>query len=230
MKALLRDKAIQLRVNSQLSYSAIRKQLKIAKSTLSYWLREYPLSKEKIIELQQKGWSKGEAGRERFRVSMKKKREEREQQVYERMKKKMGLLHSDWFVAAGIMLYWAEGDKKNPHRISIANTDTRMITFFMKWLEICLDIPRTECRIQLHLYENMDIAQELHFWKNTLQLQNFQFYKPQIRQLMPNSFSYPEASRHGTCSLFLPDTQKKTEVMMGIKALNDCYQEAIARV
>lgn len=55
MNSQLRQLAIELRQN-ELSYSEIRKQLGIAKSTLSYWLRDFPLTKERVLELRRLGW------------------------------------------------------------------------------------------------------------------------------------------------------------------------------
>ena len=58
MNSQLREKAINLRLKEELSYSEIQKRLHVSKSTLSYWLKDYPLTEEKILELRRKGWSK----------------------------------------------------------------------------------------------------------------------------------------------------------------------------
>jgi len=55
MNSQLRQQVITLRTKEELSYAEIRKRLGVPKSTLSYWLREFPLSKEKIKELKIKG-------------------------------------------------------------------------------------------------------------------------------------------------------------------------------
>jgi len=49
-----REKAIALR-KQEMSYSQIKKVLGVSKSTLSYWLKDFPLSKERVEELQRKG-------------------------------------------------------------------------------------------------------------------------------------------------------------------------------
>ncbi len=48
MKAELRQKALKLRTKNRLSYGDIQKRLNVSKSTLSYWLREHPLSEAEI--------------------------------------------------------------------------------------------------------------------------------------------------------------------------------------
>jgi hypothetical protein len=225
MNSALREKAINLRVKNQLSYSEIRSQLKVSKSTLSYWLREMPLSKEKISELRKKGWSKGEASRERFRATMREKRDQKAGLVYEKQLEKLRNLSSVSLYVAGLMIYLGEGDKKNNYRIGLANTDPFIIKFFIKWLVDFMDVRKDKIRAELHFYENMDFVKEKNFWKKELGFKDSQFYKTQIRKLVKNSFSYSESFRHGTCSLFLQGAEKKTEVMMAIKAFLDIYKD-----
>jgi len=76
MKSDLRKKAIELRIKQRLSYSNIVKTLKVPKSTLSYWLKDYPLTNDGILELRRKGRGKGEASREKFRETMRQKKKE----------------------------------------------------------------------------------------------------------------------------------------------------------
>lgn len=48
MNSQLREQVIKLRTEKELSYAEIRKRLGVPKSTLSYWLREFPLTEEKL--------------------------------------------------------------------------------------------------------------------------------------------------------------------------------------
>ena len=59
------------------------------KSTLDYWLRELLLSQEKILELWRKGWSKGEASREKFLMTMRNKRKVVARKIYDEQKKRL---------------------------------------------------------------------------------------------------------------------------------------------
>jgi transposase-like protein len=221
MNSQLREQAIKLRIEQNFSYTKIRKKLGVPKSTLSYWLNEFPLSAEKIEELQKKGWEKGEASREKFRQTMRKQREFKYNEMYKTQLNRLKNLSEDTFFIAGLMLYAGEGDKKNPNRINIANTDPLAIKFFIKWLSVCLDIPKERIRVQLHLYENMKINKEKSFWIKQLGLAEKQFYKSSIRKLKKSSFSYRDSFRHGTCSLYVLDTTKKREVMAAVAALFD---------
>ncbi len=224
MRAILRQKAIDLRLKQQLSYSEIRKRLGVSKSTLSYWLSEYPLSKEKILELRRLGWKKGETAREKYRLTMRQKRTELDKFVYDNKYKLIeDSLSKQNFYVAGLMLYLAEGAKRKNSTIVLANTDPSLIGFFIKWMGEFLSIPRVSIKIQLHLYENMDIEFEKEYWCKQLAIKKTQFYKPSIRKLRKNSFSYESTHRHGTCSVYAFGVDKVRDLMMGIRAFVDIY-------
>lgn len=219
----LKEKAIKLRLEDNLSYSAILAQVPVSKSTLSEWLRHFPLSEERILELKRKGWEKGEISREKFRQTMRKKREQKMKEVYNSCFARILKIPTDAFFVAGLMLYLGEGSKTNYSKIALANTDPRVIIFFVKWLTEFLKIPKSALKAQLHLYPTMDIEKEKKFWKITLGFKNSQFYKPYISKILRGSFNYKESFRHGTCSVYFGSVEKKLELMSNIQALVDLY-------
>jgi hypothetical protein len=146
-------------------------------------------------------------------------------EVYKKQQEKLLNLSKDSFFTAGLMLYLGEGSKKDRNRISLANTDPFIMIFFIKWLNDFLNIPKEKIRAQLHLYENMNIQKEKNFWINKLGINKDQFYKPSIRKLQKSSFSYKESYRHGTCSIYICETEKKRELMAAIEAFLDLYKK-----
>ena len=219
----LKAKAIKLRIENSLSYSAILAQIPVAKSTLSDWLKHFPLSEEKILELRRDGWRKGEASRERFRETMRNRRSDRMKKIYNVCAAKMSKIPKDAFFVAGLMLYLGEGSKTQYSKIALANTDPRIVAFFTKWLNEFLCIPKERMKAQLHLYPNMDIEKETKFWKNILGFKSEQFYKPYISKILRSSFTYKESFRHGTCSVYFGSVEKKSELMASIQAFIDLY-------
>lgn len=203
----------------------IAKELNVPKSTLSYWLKDLPpLSPERILELRREAWGRGEASRELFRQTMRKKRVAREQQIYVEVKKKFKKISSQSLFIAGLMLYMAEGDKRDQYSIGLANTDPSLIRFFIWWLERFLKIPPSKIRVQLHLYESMDLNAERAFWIKETDLSEKQFYRPNIRTLRPGSFSYQGSFRHGTCKINVYGLRFKSELTLSIKAFFDTYR------
>ncbi len=223
MKSAQREKAIDLRLVHKLGYSAIAKQVKVSKSTLSRWLEDLPLTDERVLELRREAWGRGEASREKFRQTMRMKRDERDHKIYLSQKKKLSRISEQSLFIAGLMLYAAEGDKKSRAEIAFSNTDSVMVLFFARWLERFLGIEQSKLRIQLHLYENMDVHAEETFWKKQLGMNQGQLCKSQIRPLRPGKFSYREPFRHGTCKLYVGGVVKKAELMLSIRAFFDTY-------
>ncbi len=227
MHKKLKEKAIQLRLSKGLGYSAIRKRVPVSKSTLSVWLRNFPLGKERIDELKRASWSKSEIKIEKYRATMREKREKRDRKEYQNyLKCFKKAIPQEAFFTSGLMLYLAEGGKTSNYVVSLANTDARMINFFIKWLRKFFDIPKSRLRVHLHLYGNMHIEKENNFWKNELGLNYDQFYKPYITAYKKASFLYKESFRHGTCSIILADTLIKRKIMAAIRAYVDTILSA----
>src|SRR3990167_10785582 len=90
MHKRLKEKAIRLRIENQLGYGSIRAQVPVAKSTLSVWLRQFPLSEKRILELRKSAWSRGEASREKFRNTMRAIRQKKDEKIYGRYLKRLG--------------------------------------------------------------------------------------------------------------------------------------------
>jgi len=224
MKKQLREKAIYLRTQKRMSYGQIKDRLNISKSTLSYWLREYPLSEEEISKLRSKNWSKGEASRERYRKTMRLKKDSLNRQVYEEQKKKFKNLKNKDYYLAGLMLYLGEGAKKKESALVLANSDPKIIKFFIWWLKVFLGVSKKDVRIQLHLYENMDLEKEKKYWKGYLGVSDRQIYKLSVRKITKNSFTYRSSNMRGTCSLYVFGVDRVRNVMMAIQALLDSYQ------
>lgn len=227
MKSAQRELAIELRLTHKLGYKAIAEQVKVSKSTLSRWLEDLPLSAERTLELRRTAWSKGEASREQFRETMRAKRDKRDEAIYLSQKKKFARISSQSLFIAGLMLYAAEGDKKAKADIAFTNTDPVLILFFVRWIVRFLGFPKTKLRIQLHLYENMDIQAEERFWLRELGLSKKQLWQSQVRTLRPRSFSYRDTSRHGTCKLYVGSVPKKAEVKLSIRAFFDTYNTSM---
>lgn len=111
-----------------------------------------------------------------------------------------------------------EGNKKNSSRIALANTDSEIVMFFISWLVKYYSVPKHVIKVQLHLYEDMNLEKEHIFWENVLDLSKEQFYKSSVRKLKKGSFTYRESFRHTTCSIYVLGVQNKIRLMLSIKA------------
>jgi len=156
-------KAIKLRKMGW-SYSAIKNEIEVSKSSLSLWLRDYPLSGAQLDMLK----SHSEIRIENFRRTMRKKRENRLRNVYEVEKKSLLPITKRELYIAGLMMYWGEGLKASSCTVSVANTDPQVILFIKHWLKECLEVDVSEMRVKLHLYLDMNVMQATLYWSKLL--------------------------------------------------------------
>ena len=160
-----KQKAIEMRKKG-MSYSQIKSVLGIAKSTLSGWLEDYPLTEKRIKEL--RGCNQKI---ERCRETKRKKKEARLNNFYKEEKIKLFPINKKELYLAGIFLYWGEGSKnQSAARLTISNTDPAMIKFFIYWFEKSLGVSRDKMKVQLQLYSDMVVNREIDFWSKILKL------------------------------------------------------------
>ncbi len=214
-----RQKALELR-KQQMSYSQIKKILKVSKSTLSDWLRDYPLSKERIAELR----DKNEVRIEKFRETWRKKRQVRLDQFYEQAKKEFLPLNKKEMIIAGLFLYWGEGSKSTYDKVCLSNSDPKVIKFTLHWLIKTLGIPKTKISVYLQIYSDMDIKESIDYWSRELSIDKNQFLKPYIKQSKRTNITH-KGFGYGTCALTVNSTLLKERIMMMIKSIADYYHD-----
>jgi len=213
-----REKAITLRKQG-MSYSQIKKILKVSKGTLSRWLRNYPLSKKRIREL--RDWN--EQRIEKYRKTMRRKREERLKQFYKEQKKSLFPFNARDLFLAGLFLYWGEGTKSQPTMLSVSNTDPSVIKFFITWLTKSLKLPKEKLKVHLHLYKDMEIEKEISFWSDILNIPKKQFNKPYIKKSSSKRINHKGGFGHGTCNVTIGNARLAERIHMSIKAIADKY-------
>ncbi len=201
----------------------------MSKSTLSDWLHEFPLSEERIRALQQQGWKRSEAAIERFRNTMRRKKEKRLKEIYETQKKTILPLNNHEFFLAGLFLYWGEGTKHKMDRLSVSNTDPAIIKFFIRWLRKALGISKKKIRILLHLYSDMNIKSEIEFWSKKLAFPLSQFSRPYIKKTSSKNINHKGSFGHGTCNVVVCSVPLSEKILMGLKAIADYYAHVAQR-
>ncbi|MDO8663645.1 MAG: helix-turn-helix domain-containing protein [Candidatus Wildermuthbacteria bacterium] len=215
-----REKALALR-KQEMSYSQIKKILKVNKSTLSIWLKNYPLSKERISELR----GRNEKRIERYRETMRRKREYRLRGFYKEQEKLIFPMSKREEFLAGIFLYWGEGTKSHPAELSVSNTDPSIIKFFISWLAKNLFIPKEKIKIQLQLYADMETDREINFWSEALNIPHSQFAKPYIKKTSSKRINHKGGFGHGTCLARTGNARLSERILMSIKAITHHYDK-----
>ena len=202
------------------SYSQIKEKLQVSKSSLSLWLQDYPLSEKRIRELR----ADSPIRIERFRNTMRLKREARLSSVRERAGKDIGTLSKRDILIAGIFLYWGEGTKTTRALTSVSNTDPAMLRFFIQWLRL-LGVEKARMKAYLHLYKDMDIKKELRFWSRALEMPLASFRKPYIKDSFQTGLSYPQRFTHGTCNVIFENRDVSERVLMSLEHIRSRFAD-----
>ncbi|MFC1612447.1 hypothetical protein ACFL29_01200 [Patescibacteria group bacterium] len=160
-----KQEAIKLRRRG-LSYSEILKQIPVAKSTLSLWLRSVGLSKEQQQRLTKKKKAailRGGKARRNQRIIL-------TQKIYREAEIEINKLSQRELWLMGIMLYWAEGSKEKENNtgqgVQFTNSDPYMIKIFLKWLfEICkINVEKINLSIYIHENHRNNLNRVKKYW------------------------------------------------------------------
>lgn len=135
--SLLKTKAIDLRKEG-LTYSEILKQIPVAKSTLSLWLRDVGLAKkqaQRLTERKRIAGLRGGQARKDARIKI-------TEEIVSVAAKDIGAISQRELFLIGIALYWAEGSKEKERKagsgVRFTNSDAAMIRLFLRWLfDVC---------------------------------------------------------------------------------------------
>ncbi|PIS38886.1 MAG: hypothetical protein COT34_01440 [Candidatus Nealsonbacteria bacterium CG08_land_8_20_14_0_20_43_11] len=179
MKTAEKEEAIRLRKLGK-SYGEIKKKIKVSKSSLTLWLRDIKLTeaqqKRIYIELRQKNAY-------RLAKANQRKREEETRKTIKEAKKEAFRLSKNLLFLAGLMLYWAEGDKSDEREmVKFSNSDPRMIKLIMKWFRKECRVPENRFRVTVFIHELFCREEVEEYWSKITNLPLSQFYKTQIKR------------------------------------------------
>lgn len=217
-----RQRAISLRKQGA-SYSQIKEEVKVSKSTLSLWLRDMPLSEKRLRALR----DFSAVRIEKYRETRRKTREIRWASVRKNAEKEISVLSKRELFLAGLFLYWGEGTKTAPGLVSVSNTDPVMLKFFISWMEL-LGVPRSKLRVKIHFYRDMNIHKESLFWSRTLGIPLANFRKPYIKDSTQSGLSYPQRFTHGTANVMYGNRDISERVLLGLEHVRSMFADTSA--
>jgi len=180
----LKLKAQKLRKQG-LSVKEIEKKLKVSRSSVSLWVRDIRLTREQIEKLylnKKTGQLKGSIIAAMNKTKM---RENITKRLIKEGKKEVGKIsRRDKFIA-GVILYFAEGEKSGEH-INFSNSDSRAIKFMVDWFREFCNIPEEKFRCSLYIHDNLSESKAKEFWSKLTKIPFSQFRKSYIVKNNPN--------------------------------------------
>lgn len=182
MRALVREKetAVLLRKRG-CSYRDILKSVPVAKSTLSEWLKDTPLTHTEKLALKERRNANITRGRARAAAALTALRLEREHDLLLEAASEYKRFASNPRFRIGIALYWAEGTKRHGG-FAFTNSDSDMMRYMVSWIEGFLRLPRTGVKARLYIHKPYAHENLERYWSARLgvPMKNFRktIYKP----------------------------------------------------
>ncbi len=208
--------AIKLRKIGK-SYSEIHNLLGIPKSTLSSWFSKKDWSKKikiSIIKNKRKSWIRSLKLAGKALVKLKK---ERDKNFANEARVKFVNLKLNPLFLVGITAYWGEGNKASGSRVSLANSDPKLIGLIVKFYRECLKIPEESLRVELFIYKDIDKTKTKKFWSKKLKIPDSQFIKIQV--LKSKTKLTKRRLTYGICSVYFSSTKHIIMIREWIKLL-----------
>ncbi len=147
---MLNKKVLQkLYYDSRLSVSDIAKTISVTPTMVGYWIKKYDLNRRSISE---SAYAKQNPGGDPFKI-----------------KNKLGGNDQELLIA-GLMLYWAEGSRRNKHVIQLANLDERMLRLFARFLRVICGVNENKLCLTVQLYRDFDKEKTRDYWSKNLEI------------------------------------------------------------
>ena len=173
----LQKEAIRLRKKG-LSYSEIQHHVKVAKSSLSLWLKDVKLKPEHRERLYTKKIQFLNLGSR----SQKERREREVNEIISLAEQDISIpLDNDVYRLMGAALYWAEGSKTG--LCQITNSDPHVIAFMVRWIRDMFNINAEVLKAHLNIYPQQEDDQIKFFWSDLTGIPMSRFGKSFIKPL-----------------------------------------------
>lgn len=168
MKALVREreKAIAMRRMGH-SYKEILAVVPVAKSSLSLWLKDLPLTSDEKKVLKKRTDSNISHGRIKAASAHRKNRIQREKEQFVVSKQLFDVYSTDPLFHTGVALYWAEGAKRSSMFMFI-NSDIAMVEIMLLWIENFTDYTREDLGYRLFVHQAYAHKNYEKWWMETL--------------------------------------------------------------
>lgn len=157
--------AIKLRKLGR-SYNEILKEVSIAKSTLSVWLKDIWVAKKQTQRLT----LKRKLAQQKAHETCRNNRIVKESGIIEKAKSEIQSISRKELWLIGAILYWAEGSKQKAHnvsqRVSFGNSDPNMILLFVRWAKEICKCAKDDFIYSLYIHKNADKDKAEKFWEN----------------------------------------------------------------
>ena len=162
-----KERAVNLRKQG-LSYNEILREVPVAKSTLSVWLKDIGLAKaqkQRLTEKRRAAQQKAQQACRNIRIT-------HEAEIIKAAQQEVGRINKREFWLIGAALYWAEGSKQKANlvsqRVCFNNSDPNMILLFDKWIKEICGREQNGIAYSIYIHTTGDVERAKKFWSKLL--------------------------------------------------------------
>jgi hypothetical protein len=174
-----------------MSVKEIARVVGVAPSSVSLWVRDIELAPEQLESLRLRNPAynaqlRGANGNAELWRARRAKYQAEGRDMARR---------GDWLFAAGVMLYWAEGDKSQCNAARLSNSDPELLRLFVRFLRERLAAPEGRMRVTCNLFaDHLDHKEQIEqFWLDVLELD-----RDRLAKSVVNTYSkYSQKKRKG---------------------------------
>ncbi len=214
MKQDKREEARRLRREDGMAITDICKQLSVAKSSVSMWVRDIVLTEEQKATLHQQHYAYWAQIRGAHTNAIQGRERRLSYQQEGRQKAREG----DALHLAGCMLYWGEG-AKTKNELALGNSDVDLLITYVQFLNESLNVDKNNIVIRVYCYLENGITQsEIEdYWLTKLNLPRESLRKT-ITNLQPiSSQQKGRKLKYGTCKISVYSTHLLQHVFGAIQ-------------
>lgn len=164
-----KEKALELR-RMGWTYNEILKEVPVAKSSLSLWLKDLPLTEIEKQALNARRGSNISQGRVKAATSNKTNRLKRLDVAAQEAEREFEKRRWDPLFLVGVALYWAHGTRSNT-QVQFVSSDPEITKVFMLWLEKFLNLKSEELSFRgkrVGIPRNPKLLAKMRVWQKML--------------------------------------------------------------
>lgn len=218
MKVKERQKAIDLRKRG-ISMGEIAKSLNVAKSSVSYWVRDIKLSSSQLKTLNKNGHSIGAI--EKRRVARIGNTKLRRELIMKEAVAETKHLQTDPLWCIGVSLYWGEGGKTQ-QTARLSNSDPIVIKIIMQFFRQFGSASEDSFRAHVHTFSHKNASEAVAYWSKISGIPKNRFYKTYIKQSSASKMKR-ETLPYGTVQVYFHDSPFFFRLMGWIQGIKSQY-------
>jgi len=177
MKAKVREKEMVIALRRKgLTYREILEKIPIAKSSVSLWLKDSPLTNKEKEVLKKRKDNDMTRWRARAGASLTFAKEQRNKIIFKEAKEEFKKNILDPFFQLGISLYWAEGSKRS-NCFGFTNSDLEMTKLMIRWVRKYLLISEEDMRMRVYTHKAFQHESHEQWWAKMTEIPAERFGK-----------------------------------------------------